>query len=180
MDGSLEKTYSAALFQLAVEENSLGRIYEELIFLSEVFQNNPELIKGLSSPALSAEEKQGVISEIFEGKLSLMSYNFLSVLIEKGRIAYIDKIAAEFKQMYYDKNGILEITVTTALPLSEELRIKLKEKLEKISSKKIILKEKLDTSILGGIILDYGNTKLDVSVKSKIDAMRSQINSIIA
>jgi F-type H+-transporting ATPase subunit delta len=84
-----------------------------------------------------------------------------------------------FKQMYYDKKNILEVTATTTVPMTAALRQKLTDKLEKVSGKSVILHEKLDKSILGGIVLRYGNTQIDSSVKTKLDKIKAQIDSAI-
>ena len=65
------------------------------------------------------------------------------------------------------------------MPMSETLRKKLVAKLENVSGKSIILHEKQDKSILGGIVLRYGNTEIDSSVKSKLDKIKAQIDSAI-
>ena len=85
----------------------------------------------------------------------------------------------QFKQMYYEKENILEVTATTVQPLSEKLKQKLIEKLGSVSGKSIILHEKLDRAILGGIVLRYGNTEIDSSVRTKLDKIKSQIDAII-
>lgn len=180
MNGLLEKTYSNALFELANEENSLETTFEELDVISKIFTDNPELIKGLSVPTINVLDKKNIISIIFKENVSELIFNFINVLVEKGRISYIEKIANEFKISYNEKFGILEITATTTSKMSEVLKNNLINKLESISSKKILLIEKVDESILGGIVLSYGNTQVDASIKSKIDNMRAQINSIIA
>lgn len=176
----LEKTYADALFQLAVEDNSLDETYRELNQISDIFNDNPDYLKVLCVPTVNAQDKLESLSIVFKGKISVLLYNFLGVLIDKNRISLIYKIISEFADKYNDKNGILEVIATTIKPLNPTIREKLIKKLELISSKKITLVEKIDPSILGGIVLNYKNTQIDASVKSKIDNMRAQIDSIIA
>ncbi len=176
----LEKTYADALFQLAVEGNSLDEIYRELNQISDIFIDNYDYLKVLCVPTVNAKDKLESLSKVFEGKISVLIYNFLGVLIDKNRISLINKINSEFIDMYNDKNGILEVIATTIKPLNPTIKEKLIKKLELISSKKITLVEKIDPSILGGIVLSYKNTQIDASVKSRIDNMRAQIDSIIA
>lgn len=180
MDGMPEKIYANALFELANEQSSLEEVFEEIKTLSKIFLDNSELQKLLSAPTLTLAEKLSIIENIFNGKISKLVFNFLNVVVEKKRISFFDKIELEFRNLYNDRNGILEITVTTTTALSVVLKEKLITKLESISAKKITLVETIDATIMGGIILNYGNTQLDASVKSKLDAMRWQINSIIA
>ncbi len=176
----LEKTYADALFQLAVEDNSLDETYKELNQITDIFKDNADYLKVLCVPTVNAKDKLESLSKVFEGKISVFLYNFLGVLIDKNRISLIHKINSEFTDMYNDKNGILEVIVTTINPLNLTIKEKLIKKLELISSKSIILIEIIDPSILGGIVLSYKNTQIDASVKSKLDNIRAQIDSIIA
>lgn len=180
MSGLVEKIYSNALFEITQEEKSSADVLNELSSLGVIFSENPDFIKLLSSPTLNVTEKQKIVSEILKDKISDTTFNFINVIVEKNRISYIDKIIESYKVLYNECNGILEITAITSTAMSNTLRKKLVDKLESVSSKKITLVEKIDKSILGGIILNYGNTQIDDSIKSKLDNLRYQIDSTIA
>ncbi|MBQ7757352.1 MAG: F0F1 ATP synthase subunit delta [Oscillospiraceae bacterium] len=180
MAGKLEKVYADALFELAVEDNTLDTVAEEMEAVAGIMSENSDFLKLLSAPTVSDKDKKSMLSKAFEGRISDTVFNFINVLCDNGRIKYLIAISQQFKDMYNDKNGILEVIVTTTMPLSDNLREKLVLKLEKISSKKIQLVEKIDTSIMGGIVLNYNNTQIDASVKKRLDTMRQQIDSIIA
>ena len=64
--------------------------------------------------------------------------------------------------------------------MSEKIKQKLVEKLEKVTGKNVVIDEKIDKSLLGGIVVKYDNTEIDSSVKSKLDKLKRQIDSIIA
>lgn len=180
MAGKLEKVYADALFELAIEEDNLDTVAEEIETVSVIIKDNSDFVKLLSAPTVSDTDKKAMISKAFEGRVCDTVFNFLNVLCDNGRIKYFSSISQEFKDMYNDKNGILEVNVTTTIPLTDNLREKLILKLEKISGKTIKLNEKTDTSIMGGIVLKYNNTQIDASVKKRLDNMRQQIDSIIA
>ncbi len=176
----VEKIYSKALFEISSEENSLEETLKELISLSEIFGENKDIIKILSSPTLNLSEKTKIISDIFENKLSKNIFNFLNVVVEKGRISCIFKIIDCFKELYNEKFGILEVEIITTSSLSENLKEKLIKKLESSSNKKITLIENIDKNILGGIVLNYKNTQLDASLRTKLDTLRYEIDNVIA
>lgn len=180
MAEKLEKVYADALFELALEENSLDIVFEEMEFVLQVMNENEDYLKLLSVPTVSENDKKAMLSEAFEEKLCDTVFNFLNVLCDNGRINRFAAIADEFKKMYNGHNGIIEVVCTTTEPLSESLREKLVQKLSKVSGKKIVLIEKTDKSIIGGIVLNYNNTKIDASIKNRLDNMRQQIDSIIA
>ena len=82
--------------------------------------------------------------------------------------------------MYNDKLGLLEVTAVTAQPMTEELRKRLTDKLSKTTGRRIVLTEQVDKSIIGGIVVRYGNTELDSSVKTRLDKLKAQITNTIA
>ncbi len=180
MTGSVGKVYSEAVFQLASEQNSAKQIFDELTSLKTIWQDNPGLAKVLSAPTLSAGEKLAVTEKVFKGRVSDTVYNFLCVITEKNRAADLPEIADAYKEKWYESENIAEVTVTSSIPLSEAARGKLVKKLESVYKKKIILEEKVDSSLIGGIVVNYGNTMLDGSVKSRLEAIQKQIKGIIA
>lgn len=180
MAGAIENVYADALFELAEEQNALEETMSELEGISAVLEAAPEFVKLMDVPTISEAEKKKIISEAFENKISETVFSFLNVLSDNGRIRYFAPISDRFKEMYNEKNNILEVTATTTSPLSDALREKLTAKLAALSGKKIVLIEKTDSSIIGGIVLNYGNTRLDASVKTRLENMRRSIDSIIA
>jgi F-type H+-transporting ATPase subunit delta len=90
------------------------------------------------------------------------------------------EIYGDFRARYNEKMNILEVTAVTAEPLSARLREKLVDKLGKVTGKKIVLSEKTDKSIIGGIVLRYANTEIDSSVKTRLDKLKAQIDGVIA
>ncbi len=181
MANSVENVYSTALFQLCDEQDTLEGTYEEFEQISQILfdGSQTEFIEMLSSPLIPFSDKQDALRNIFGGKIGDMLLDFLCVVTQKGRIRSLPAIAESFKQMYFERKNILEVTATTVQPLSEGLKKKLIDKLQSVSGKSIILHEKQDRSILGGIVLRYGNTEIDSSVKTKLDKIKSQIDAII-
>ncbi|MBQ2581443.1 MAG: ATP synthase F1 subunit delta [Ruminococcus sp.] len=181
MANSVENVYSTALFELCQEQGTLKDTYDELSQVTgAVFSGaHSQFVELLSSPLIPFEDKQNALTGVFGDRLSVTVFDFLCVVTKKGRIKHLPAICEQFKQMYYEKENILEVTATTVQPLSEKLKNKLVEKLGKVSGKSIILHERQDKSILGGIVLRYGNTEIDSSVKTKLDKIKSQIDAII-
>lgn len=180
MTGKAEKVYSEAVFELAKESNAADKIKEELDALAKIFEDAPELGKFLSAPTVTLEEKLSFLEKNFKGKLSEISYNLLCVATEKGRAELIPAIAEDYRNRWYEMKNIAEVRVTTSVPLGDVLRTKLKAKLEAVSKKTVVLIESVDPSIMGGIVINYGNTMMDGSVKSKLEAIQKQIKGVIA
>lgn len=180
MTGGVEKVYSEALFELSNEQNCVDAVNEELTALAKIFNDAPELAKMLCAPTVDSAQKTKFIEQIFKGKTSDITYNFLCLLTDKKRASYLPAIADSFKERFYEMKNIVEVKVTTSVPLNVTLRNKLKSKLEAVYKKTVILEETINPDILGGIVINYGNTMLDGSVKAKLDAMQNQIKNFIA
>lgn len=180
MAETLERVYASALFELCSENNKLTEIFDEMTQVKNIFCENEEYIKLLSSPLISEEDKHEVLDKTFSGKLDDMFFDFLCVLSDKGRMGFFSGIFSEFKEMYNKHMNILEVTVVTSQPMSDRIKDKLIDKLSGTSGKKILLDERVDKSLLGGIILRYENTEIDSSVKGKLDKLKKQIDSTIA
>ncbi len=180
MTGRAEKVYSEAVFELAKEQGQTDEVKKELDALAEIFTAAPDLGRLLSAPTITLEEKLDVLKKTFGGRISETTYSMLCVVTEKGRAWLVPAIAEDYKNRWYDMNNITEVRVTTSVPLTENLRAKLKAKLEKVMNKKVILTEKVDASIMGGMVINYGNTMTDGSVKTKLEALQKQIKGVIA
>lgn len=176
MMGDAGKIYAEALFELCRDDGSIDKVYGVLNEYRSVFHEYPQLQKLLSVPTIALSEKLNVIEKIFEN--DSLAYNFLCVITEKNRTAIFDSIADEFSVRYNMYNNISEFTVTTSVPMSDEMRSKLIAKLEQKSCKKVKLIEKVVPEILGGIIINYGNTQVDSSVKGKIESISRQLKNI--
>lgn len=173
MTGDVGKLYSEALYEIGLENNNLDELNNDVKQCRIVFEENPELVKLLGSPVITNDEKIGVISSIF-GESGTVR-DFICVVTQKGRIGCFSDIAEEFRLKCAEHDNIAEMTVITSIPLKDAQREKLTKKLEEKSGKKIKLSEKTDPSILGGIIIEYGNTRIDDSIKGKLEAVARQL-----
>ena len=181
MAGLVEKTYGDALFELILEEDpgKLSDAKDELEAVGSIIADVPELIKLSKTPTVEKEEKLEIIGSAFKGKLSEYVFNFLMVLTDAGRLDYFGKTAEYFRERCNEYLGIAEITVVTCQPLTEKAKSELSAKMGKMLDKKIVMKEEIDTSIIGGIVVKNGNTTLDGSVRARLNALRTDIGSVI-
>lgn len=180
MTGPVEKNYSAALFEAVKEEKGdLGEARKELNSVKGIAKECEGFEKLMDSPTVSAEEKLAVIKEAFGGKLSKCVYNFLCVVTEGKRWGHFNGICKAFSELCNEALGIAEITVTTAFPLSSKQREQIEKKMAEIIGKKIEMSEKTDKSLMGGVVIDYGDTRMDGSVKTRLEGLRDSFSQLI-
>lgn len=167
------KVYAEALFLLAQEEHQEKQIYTELNQVTELMQNYPEWTALLDVPNLDLQERLAILQNVI-GKEEGIMENFLCLLTEKRRISRIAEICDAFNQLYYQAFQIAEVFVTTAVALDNAQKSALQEKLHKKLGRSILLKESVDESLLGGMVIQYGDTRMDNSVRSRMQQFARQ------
>lgn len=182
---SVEKVYAEALFSLISEENgpvlaAHQTVLDELAVVADAFESAPELSKLLGAPTVSPAEKLGVLERVFKHAVSTYVFNLLTVMTNKSRASFLPRVAREYRRMFNDTFGFSEIIVTAPHPLTEAQRAAISAKMAKITGKKVNLKERLDKTLIGGVVVDYGTTRFDGSVKTRLEALRQDIAGIIA
>ena len=174
------RVYADALFEAALEENALTEVKAELRELEGLLRQTPEFLTMLSSPALTPDEKRGILQRTLEGKISPYLYNFLRILSDKGRTPLFFEIAEEFYALCRRHDGILLVTASTAVPLSDSQKARLTEKLCALTGKKVELQCGVDPALLGGVVLRYEGSEMDGSVRQRLDTLRRRLTSTIA
>jgi F-type H+-transporting ATPase subunit delta len=177
---TVEHVWAESLFELASEGNTLDETDKEFSGVVKILESSPEFIELLSSPTLSKDDKTEAVKKVFDGKISGILENFLCLLAVKGRMRYLSKIADEWKIRFFKAKGILQAEVISAVPLSEKQRDSLAAKLEKKYGKKIVLSEKVDPAIIGGLAVKVGDELSDGSIRTKFENIANSIKTVTA
>lgn len=172
--------YAEALFQLSEDDNITKEIYNELHNVVEIVKGNKDLDNVLKSPLVAKSEKVKLIEALFNNKINNNLKNFLKILVEKGRISSLKSIELTFKQLLNEKNNVIEGTVISAIPLTNEKIKELEKTLSKKYNKNVTLENEVDESILGGVLVRLGNTQIDGSVKTRLNNIKDQLSQVIS
>ena len=150
----IANVYGGALYDLAKDENLTVQLGDELNALDQAFAQEPAFVGLLSSASLTKPERVQVIEDSFRSNFHPYVLNFLKILTEKGYIRHFSGCCKVYRDRYNVDNGILPVTAVTAIPLSDDLRKKLADKLSTVTGQKIELTCKVDPDCLGGVRLD--------------------------
>ncbi len=161
------KVYAEALFMLAQEEHQEKQVFQEFNQFCGVVERQPEFISLMSVPTLSAEERIDILRKII-GNEQGITENFLCLLVEKHRFNRLREIRSAFNALFYDAFNIAEVFVTSATALTDAQKEALKERLQAKLGKSILLRESVDSSLIGGMIVQYGDTRMDNSLRTRI------------
>jgi F-type H+-transporting ATPase subunit delta len=174
LKGATARRYAQAVFELAAEQNALDRWLADLRTIEEYFGNR-QLAFILGEPNVQFGRKEQVVQDLLGGKLRPDALGLALLLVERGFISLAPRIRFEFERLYDDHLGQAHAEVTTATPLDEETRDRLRRDLAEITGKRIILHEHVDPSILGGAMARVGDTLIDGSVRRRLALLRQQI-----
>lgn len=171
--------YGLALYDLAKSEDLAEQILQELSVLRRSFGEEPAFIKLLSTPALSKQERCGILDDSFRDKLHPYLLNFLKILTEKGYISHFSHCCDAYRDQFNRDHGILPVTAVTAVPMTEAQQKRLKVKLEELTGKTVDLHSRIDPSCLGGVRLDYDGKRVDDTVAHRLDAVRTLLKNTV-
>lgn len=167
------------MFELALEENKLDDIWEEVRAVAVSLEENPDFLPTIKHPDLSMEDRQKLISKIYSGKLSEDMMGFLDVLVRKNRIGDLEKILEYFDDRAKDVKQIGVVNVQTPVELSASEKEKVEARvLEVTDYASLEVNYTVDPALLGGMVIRIGDQILDNSIRSKLEAMSRNLQSV--
>lgn len=144
--------------------------------VQECFAQYPALEQLLASPRVSQVEKESLIDRVFRGKIHAKLLNFLKVLCRRGRVGWLRGIQVSANAIRDEQLGRIRVVVTSAFALSADQQKSIAAKLGQTLGKEVVLEEKVDPSLLGGILVRVGDQVFDGSVLGKMSAIRSAVS----
>ncbi|XP_057978673.1 ATP synthase subunit O, mitochondrial [Malania oleifera] len=166
--------YASALYLAAVKANALDTVESEILDIVEASKKSITFFQFMKDPSVPSRTRVKAMQEISsEAKFSDVTTNFLAVLAEKGRLKFLESIAKRFVELTMAHKGIVQAIVTTVIPLPPEEEKEIKETLQDIigHGKNVKLEQKIDPSILGGIVVEFGQKVFDMSIKTRAQQM---------
>ena len=172
--------YAEALFQVGEETNSTTKLYDELNEVVEILKSNNDFFNVLKSPLVSKGEKRNLVEKVFVGKLSSNLNNFLKIIIDKDRMSAIEEILKSYKSLLNEKNNVVEGVAITAIAMTTSEIKELEAKLSSRYNKNVTLENKVDESVLGGVLVRLGNEEIDGTIKTRLAKMKEQLSQVIS
>lgn len=170
--------YSQALFSLGKEKNKVVSLRQELIQIWDLIEENDELKRILFHQRILPKDKKKILSEVFKAQVSEQILNFLYLLIDKRREYFLESIVEAFDRLVDQEEDILKIEVVTAIELNEKLQNSLHEKLEQLLDNTLIINNRIDPDIIGGMVIKIGDYIIDGSIKNKLSSLEAKIEQI--
>jgi F-type H+-transporting ATPase subunit delta len=174
---SVTNTYARAFVDVVFDRRlDAGRAARELYSLAQLVAGSKPLREVFEAPSIPPKQKRGLLDAIVarEG-ISREVRNFIAVLMDHRRIAFLSAIVKEFEQEMDRRLGFAEAEVISARELGESERRALEAQVEKLSGKKVRPRYSRDESLRGGAVVKLGSTIYDGSVKGRLERLREQL-----
>ena len=173
MSSPVARRYARALYMLGVEENRLDEITRELTALGEVVRSSKELSALLANPVVSQVTRKAVMKDILARlNVSPTTRNAALLLTDRRRGDLLPDVAEALRVLSDERSGRVRAEVTSAVPLSEVQASRIKAALEKLTGRQISLAQKVDASLIGGVVTRIGDKVYDGSVRTRLDEIR--------
>ncbi len=173
----LARRYARALFELSLEKQILEQVSEEVKSFGQILERESRLRANLFSPEVDKKQKRQVLEVLFRNKVSNLFYDFLLLLVNKGRQRYFPEIVFEFAHFYDLKLNRMRATITTAIPMEASAVEETRRLLSQLMQAEIVINNKVDSAILGGIIIQIGGKVIDGSLMHQLEMMRKQMRT---
>ena len=169
INNTIAKRYAKALVQLGSEGGFVDRFREELAEINTLFMASADLRAAFANPAFTAEQKKEIMQELVaKSACSELVGNFLLLLVGKNRVAFLSQIIQTYETLADEQSGVIRPLIKTAFALDDNQVASIQAALEKKSGKKVVPQVIIDSSLLGGVVIQIGDTAFDSSVKTQL------------
>ena len=170
------RRYAEAAFEVAMRDDAVEAWRSELDTAAAIVADE-RVGRMLANPALPLEKRLEMAKSIFGKSVSQHVLNLIGLMLRRGRIHELPRLAAEFRRLDNARQGITIATAISAAPLTQDEIRALTERLEALTGGRIELEVQVDPSLLGGLVVRVGDRMIDGSVRGRLERLRNQLVS---
>ena len=170
------RRYAESAFEIADRDGTVDRWRQELDLAAGILEDSA-VARGLSDPTVATDVREQALQAGFEGNVSGPLLNLLRLLVRRGRIDDLPRVAAEFRRLDNIRLGITPAQAVSAAPLEPAEVKALTARLEQMTGGRIELELEVDPSLLGGLVVRVGDRLIDGSVRGRLERLRNQLVS---
>jgi F-type H+-transporting ATPase subunit delta len=174
----LAARYAKSIFDLALEKGELEKVYEDMILLNAICRKSRDFVGILHSPIIPTDKKEKILGALFKGRVSPLTATFTRLLVSKGRENNFLEITNAFIEQYKEYNGIQTLRLTTAYPVSDEIKEEIVSKVKnRVNAKELEVEEKVNPDVIGGFRLELKDYLLDATVLHVLEKARTEFQN---
>jgi len=171
----LASRYAKSLMDIAVEQNAVEPIYQDMLSMQQIFDGNRDLVAMVHSPIITTDKKQSIFKSIVGGKVNTITEQFINLICDKKREYFLPEIVTSFIAQYKVSHQINTVKLTTAHPLDENTKATILANIQhQLVGKIIDLQINIDEKLIGGFVLESNNTLFDASIARDLKDIQKQ------
>ncbi|MGK6349781.1 ATP synthase F1 subunit delta [Parapedobacter sp. DT-150] len=169
--------YAKSLIDLAQEQGTLETVRQDMEQFVAVLHASTELQAVLRNPIMKQDKKSAILDALFEQKIHPSITAFFHIMVRKGRAGILYATAQEFIREYNEVKGIVHATVVSAIALSAANLASLKQVIASEINADVILQNKVDASLIGGLVVKVGDKQVDASIAGKLKKLERHFDA---
>ncbi len=173
---SAARRYAEAAFEVAVRDDAVEAWRNELDTAAAVVAEE-RIGRALANPAIPLDTRIATAETTFGRLVGPKVLNLISLMLRRGRIQELPRLAAEFRRLDDERQGVTRASVTSTLPLEPDEVRALEQRLASATDRRVALDLKVDPSLLGGLVVRLGDRLVDGSVRSRLERLRNRLVS---
>jgi len=168
------RRYAEAAFEVAQRDGSLDDWRDDLQLSAQLVADE-RVARVVDNPARSLVERDALLRRLVGGRVAPPVENLVRLLAQRGRVELLPRIAVEYQRLLNRDRGVIEATVTSAVPLSQAESKAVRARVEEMTGASVELDEVIDESLIGGLTVRVGDRLLDASVRGRLERLRDQL-----
>ncbi len=173
---SAARRYAEAAFSVAMRDDTVDAWRGELDSAATIVAEE-RIGRALANPSIPLETRFATAEATFGGLVGRGVLNLIGLMLRRGRIEELPRLAAEFRRLDDERQGITHATATSASSLTPDEIRALTQRLEQDTGGRVELDVRVDPSLLGGLVVRVGDRLIDGSVRSRLERLRNQLVS---
>ena len=174
----IAKRYAKALFELAVDNRSQEKVFNDLRSLNEAFSKDKETHEFLVSPMITPTQKEEVLKKTLDNKgVAKEVIDTVLLLARNERLGAFSELVQSFESEIDGANGVIRGSVRSASELGPDERKRIEQTVEKYLNKKVIMTYQVDPSVIGGLVAQVGSYTFDDSISAHLVRMKEELKA---
>jgi F-type H+-transporting ATPase subunit delta len=171
--------YATAVFDLAVEENTLDPVMSDLDRFDALIAESPDLLRLVRSPVFSTEQQQAALTAVLDrAGIGGTAANFLRLVTANRRLFAVRDMIRALRVLVARQKGEVTAHVTVAERLADRHLAALRDALKSVTGKDVTLDIKVEPAIIGGLVVKVGSRMVDASLKTKLNSIKHAMKEV--
>lgn len=171
--------YATALFELAEEAKAIDTVATDALSLLSMLADSEDLRRMTTAQHLSRSVQSGAILALADkAEFSDIVRRFLGVVASNRRLAFLEGILKDFNRLVAAYRGEINADIWSAHTLTKKQRDALTKKLKLAMGQDVKIQEKIDESLIGGLVIKVGSLMVDSSIKTKLANLKVAMKGV--